>query len=118
MRCPRLLPAAFALAIGLLFASRAQAQNVTIDFEDLSGMNFVDGNPVPDASKLTTQYLTKYGVTFDSGGGYAAVVQLGTNHATSGVNGIGGSTPDGLLTYSKQYPITIRFFDPTHPNNA
>lgn len=45
-----------------------------------------------------------------------AVVDLGVGHATTGTNGIGGSTPVAILTYDQQYPIIATFFNPAHPN--
>jgi hypothetical protein len=32
------------------------------------------------------------------------------------LNGIGNSTPGGILTYDKQYPIIATFFYPAHPS--
>jgi hypothetical protein len=43
-------------------------------------------------------------------------VELGAGHATSGVNGIGGSTDAGNLTYDMAFPVTASFFDPTNPS--
>jgi hypothetical protein len=92
------------------------ASTVTLDFDNLPSMSFIAGTPIPVAARLSTQYLDTYGVSFTSGSPYVAVVDLGVDHATSGTNGIGGSTPEGILTYAQQYPITATFFDPAHPH--
>jgi hypothetical protein len=86
-----------------------------LDFEELIGMNYWAGNVIPAESQLSGAYLGAYGVRFSSGSPFVAVVELGAGHATSGVNGIGGSTPEGVLTYSSAYPIVISFFSPGDP---
>ena len=90
-------------------AALAQAQ-VVIDFEGLSGMPS-GGTPVPAASQLSDQFLSTLGVAFRSQeASFVAVVQLGSGHATSGINGIGGVRADGWLFYSQ--PIIASFFLP------
>src|SRR5262245_3692883 len=42
-------------------------------------------------------------------------VSLGSVFTTSGINGIGGSTPKGILTYDRSFPIVATFFDPGAP---
>jgi hypothetical protein len=74
------------------------------------------GNPIPPEAQLFDAFLATHGVRFSSGSAYVAVVNLGPGHATSGVNGIGGSTPTGLLTYDRMNPITASFFDPNNPS--
>jgi hypothetical protein len=91
------------------------ASTMTLNFDGLPSMDYNAGASIPDAAQLSTQYLTTYGVSFTSGSSYVAVVDLGVGHATSGTNGIGGSTPDGILTYAQQNPITATFFDPSNP---
>jgi hypothetical protein len=91
-----------------------QASAATIDFEGLAGMDNAIV-PVPAASQLSDQYLSTLGVRFSSGSPYVAVVNLGLFHTTSGINGIGGSTPEGLLTYDAMFPIVATFFDPNDP---
>jgi hypothetical protein len=71
--------------------------------------------PVPEESRLSNQLVSVFGVSFSSGNSYVAVVNLGPGHATSGINGIGGSTPQGTLTYDPVFPIVATFFDPAHP---
>ena len=96
----------------------AWADRVQLDFEELSGMNYWAGNSIPAASQLGDTYLGSHGVRFASGSPFVAVVELGAGHATSGINGIGGSTPGGVLTYSSAYPIVISFFSPGDPETA
>jgi len=107
---------AFGLLAGLIAGTPASAELVTIDFESLPAMNtFVSGNLIPAEARLHDQLLASHGVLFSSGSAYVAVVPLGVGHATSGSNGIGGSTADGILTYNAAYPITISFFDVANP---
>jgi hypothetical protein len=98
-----------------LTAEVSASNTITLNFEGLPSSGFHAGGPIPNAAQLSTQYLTTYGVSFTSGSAYVAVVNLGVGHATSGTNGIGGSTPEGILTYAQQYPITATFFDPSNP---
>jgi hypothetical protein len=88
---------------------------VVIDFESFFGMGYSSGQPIPVAARLSDQLGTADGVVFSSGASYVAVVDLGIGHATSGTNGIGGSTPDGILTYDHRWPLVIRFVDPQAP---
>jgi PKD domain len=122
--------AALALALPVMvLGGGAHAATVDITFEgelpsSMTGMSFTNGMPVPsDASKLRNQLQVSHGVSFSSGtscpgAGYVALVRLGNrqdggfDHATSGVNGIGGVAGDHL-----QYgtPIVIRFTVPGDP---
>lgn len=86
----------------------------TIDFEGLASMTYFSGNPIPDSAKLSTQLVSTYGVAFASADPWVAVVNLGLNHATSGINGLGGSRDNGILTYSNAFPISFEFFDPSN----
>ena len=103
-----LLPA-FALALD------ASAQITTLDFEGLPAMTFISGNPVPAFAQLSSQFLTTHGLLFssDSSSPFVAVVGLGSGHATSGVNGIGGVDSSGLLSYAT--PFRVGFFLPSDP---
>jgi len=94
----------------------AAGRNLTLDFEDIEAMTFMTGNPIPARARLSDAYLDTHGVRFSSGSPYVAVVDLGVGHATSGTNGIGGSTPDGRLTYDARFPMVARFFDPSDPS--
>ena len=89
---------------------------VQLDFEDLTGMNYWAGNSIPVESRLADTYLLAHGVRFRSGSPFVAVVELGAEHATSGVNGVGGSTPDGVLTYSSAWPVVVEFYVPGAPS--
>lgn len=91
------------------------ASPVVIDFEDHASMSsYAHGTTVTEAAKLTTDYLPSYGVSFSSSDPYCAVVQLGSWHTTSGVNGLAG-TKDGKLSYSGINPINASFFNPSNP---
>jgi hypothetical protein len=100
----------------MLVPADARTELIVIDFEGLDAMTFFSGNPIPDSARLSDAFLPTHGVRFSSGSPYVAVVDLGVGHATSGTNGIGGSTPAGVLTYDRQYPIVISFFDPGNPS--
>ena len=104
-----------AVAIGIAsFAPLSiSASPTVIDFEDLAGMTFYVGNPVPQASQLSDHYLNTLGVRFSSGNPYVAVVAMGLGHATSGVNGLAGTDGNGLNTGVN--PIDASFFDPSAP---
>jgi hypothetical protein len=101
----------------LATAQLTSASAVTLDFDSLPSMDYHAGAPIPVAAQLSTQYLDTYGVSFTSGSPYVAVVELFPGHATSGSNGIGNSTPGGILTYDRQYPIIATFFNPAHPHS-
>jgi len=97
------------LCVILLHAQPLYSALITVDFEQFPGM--VNSNvPIPGPSQLYNQ-LSSLDVLFTSGSSYVAVVNLGLDHATSGINGIGGSTSGGLLTYNQNFPITVSFFD-------
>jgi len=88
----------------------------TIDFESMSATAYYSGSAVPAAAQLSDQLVSATGAKFTSSGGYVAVVELGTDHATSGINGIGGSTQEGTVSYAPSNPIEISFFDPANPS--
>lgn len=104
-----------ALSMGLLLAviplSPVRAQ-VVLDFEGLSTMSNAPGAAIPVTARLSDQFLATVGASFSSGSPFVAVVNLGAAHAPSGVNGIGGSTAAGALTYSGSPLFTVTFFDP------
>jgi hypothetical protein len=112
MKLPVSVLALFAF---LLLGSTAFAGLITIDFEGLANMPHHIVQPVPISAQLSDQFLSSYGVRFSSGSPFVSVLYLGPNHATSGSNGIGGSTPDGKLIYHDGYPIVISFFDVDNP---
>ena len=99
------------LAVGL-FAASSNAQPLLIDFESIPAMSNAPGAPIPAASQLRDQFLASHGVRFSSGAAFAAVVNHGPN-TPSGLNIVGGATPDGRLTYNPTFPIDATFFDAT-----
>ena len=105
-----LLILAQVLAIGTAWP--VSADQVVIDFESLTGMWYASRQPIPVEARLSDQLVSTYGVRFSSGSPYVAVVNLGIGHATSGSNGIGGSTADGRLTYAATPPLEFSFWDP------
>lgn len=98
-----------------LLLSTGEARAILIDFEGMSSMTFYGGSPVPVSARLSTQLLETFGVKFASTDPYVAVVAMGYGHATSGVNGIGGSR-NNILSYNINDPITISFFNPLNPS--
>jgi hypothetical protein len=103
-------------AVPLLFGGISHGQSVTVDFENLTGMSFFGGTPVPESAQLSSQLLSSHGLTFssDSSSPFVAVVSLGANHAASGINGIGGVDSSGLLSYSTGF--RVEFFLPSNPS--
>src|SRR5213593_720331 len=106
--CPKNLsamPVCAAVALSVCAIGCAlNAASATIDFESLPGMpNAIIA--VPASSQLSDQFLSTLGVRFSSASPYAAIVDLGFGHPTSGRNAIGGTTPGGFLTYDAAYPI-------------
>lgn len=98
----------------MLTASSTLASPILLDFEDHAAMGYVSGTTITEAAKLSDDYLSVYGVSFSSGEDpYAAVVALGAGHATSGINGLGGSNA-GKLAYHEDYPIIATFFNPSN----
>jgi hypothetical protein len=102
--------------IPLLFGGSSYGQSVTVDFENRSGMSFFGGTPVPESAQLSGQLLSSHGLAFtsDSSSPFVAVVNLGANHAVSGINGIGGVDSSGLLSYSTAF--RVEFFLPFNPS--
>ena len=102
-----------ALVINSLSSGAAQA--VLVDFEGLSGMPFTpSGTAIPISSQISDQYLATDGVLFSSDNSpFIAAVNLGTEHATSGTIGVGGSDSLGSLSYSGTF-FKATFFDPSN----
>src|SRR5439155_620041 len=76
------------------------------------GGAFLDGMPVPLDARLGAQLQRSDGVSFSSIAGssivgYVALVNLGSGHATSGVNGIGGVDAADTLRYNSSILITF-----------
>jgi hypothetical protein len=112
----RFVMAMSALVLVLLAAADLEAGQIVLNFDELPGMNYISGNPIPQSSQLSDHYLSTYDVLFSSGSPYVAVVDLGTSQTTSGTNGIGGSTPLGILTYDRKFPVVAEFFNPSDPS--
>lgn len=109
----QVVPALAGLLFTVCLGVRPVQAQTTLDFEGLIGMSNSPGSVIPVASRLSDAFLTTSGVTFSSGSPFVAVVNLGAGHATSGTNGIGGSTTAGTLTYFGSPLIVASFFDPT-----
>lgn len=88
-------------------------QPIVLNFDSLSGCNYLNGSPIPAASRLSNQYVASYGIAFSSSGGYVAVTA--DPAAVSPPNAITGSTASGLVSYSPADPITFTFFNPKNP---
>ena len=116
------------VVLSLLFSAgaftRTGAQSgpsTLVDFEAIPGITalnaFGDGCCViPSGARLSTQLQMSHGVTFSSVAGYVAVTRLGTGHATSGTNGIGGVNLSNILKYNS--PVVITFNVPGSPSTA
>lgn len=102
------------MVAGLAICTRTASAQVTLDFEAFSGMSNSPGAAIPAGARLSDQFLGTFGASFRSGSAFVGVVNLGTGHATSGTNGIGGSTAGGALTYSGSPLFTVTFFDPAN----
>jgi hypothetical protein len=92
---------------------------VLITFESIPGVtamnSFIDGSGVvPTGARLSTQLQMSDGLSFSSTAGYVAVVRLGSGHATSGVNGIGGVNASNVIKYNQ--PVNITFSVPGSPS--
>jgi hypothetical protein len=101
-----------ALLFSVFAAPTVIAQPVLLEFEDYPAMSNLPGGVIPVASRLSDFYLATHGVRFSSGSAFVAVVNHGSN-TPSGKNILGGSTPDGRLTYQNGFPVAAAFFDPT-----
>lgn len=108
-----------ALVTGIIVAiavSNAAAAQITIDFETVAGVTptgFGAGSAVAANARLADQLLGSYGVRFASESQpYAALVNLGVGHATSGSRGIGAVTSLNTLSYADG--IIVRFVDPAN----
>lgn len=88
-------------ALLLMLSSHAlNAAPIVLTFEGLpTTAGFAAGNAIPLAAQLSSYYQGPYGVTFSSVQPYVPVVPL-NNTAPGGVNGIGMSDANGLVSYS------------------
>lgn len=95
----------------LTFASAPAYATTLLTFDAIPGMSNSPGAPVPIASQLASQFLASNGVSFSSGGGFAAVVDHVPGFplvTPTPPNVIGGTNASGNLDYSA--PITAAFF--------
>jgi len=100
----------------MLVAGPLNAAPTVVDFDEFTGMEWEDPAPVPASAQLSDQLLFTLGVRFSSGSPYVTVVAMGDGHAFSAPNAIAGSTPDGMLTYDRAYPVVISFWMPGDPS--
>jgi len=87
----------------------------SINFEEFvsTAMSNSPGSLIPISARISNQYLATDGVIFSSGNDFLAAVNLGLNHATSGIVGIGGSDGANGLTYAGEF-FRANFFDPNN----
>lgn len=93
----------------LLSAAALTAAPIVLNFDDFPSGPAGPGAAIPLANRLSTQYLTNYGVTFSSAAPYVGVVDLGP-YTTSVPNGLSGAALDGTVTYADVMFIA-EFFD-------
>ncbi|HEX4264392.1 MAG TPA: hypothetical protein VH597_08640 [Verrucomicrobiae bacterium] len=99
----------------VILSVSASAAPVVLDFEEFPNLSYGLGTFISENNRLSTQYLTTYGIKFSSElAPYVGVVTLGSGHATSGVNGLSGATASDTVTYSGTILIA-EFFDPSNP---
>lgn len=96
------------LALLLLFAVPGAA-NTIINFEaplppGLAPVSFWEDTPVSPQARITNQYGS-LGILMSN----VALVALGSGHAPSGINGIGGISSTGTVDYGS--PVTFTFVD-------
>jgi hypothetical protein len=108
---------ALALACLAVAAVPATGIGTLIDFESMYAMNYLSGYPIPEAARLSDQLAHSHGVVFSSGAPYVAVVHCEPDCAPSGTIMIGGSTPGGILTYERAWPVVFTFVDPLNPES-
>lgn len=101
-------------AVTVLGWAAPPAKADTVTFDSLSAMaSASSGTAVPASARLSDQLLG-LGVRFSSSADYVAVLNLGSGHATSGTNGIGGVNSNGQLSYGS--PVRVSFFLPSDPS--
>ena len=99
------------LITAALFAFRAHGTPTTLDFEAPLPGGLVAAThshlaPAPSSAVITTQYAND-GVLFSG----VVLLNLGSGHATSGVNALGGLDNQGR--FNSGAPITLTFVSPT-----
>jgi hypothetical protein len=102
------------LAGMLVLALAGAAEGVVLNFDELTATGaYSQGVAVPANARLSTQYLASSGIRFASGSAYVAVGNYGSAAATSGSNGIAGTSAGGAFDYAA--PVTFSFWDPANP---
>ena len=99
------------LAVAIAVSAQPLGAQTLVNFDLFTAVSLFPGTSVTAASQLGSQLLG-LGVRFSSSSSYVAVVNLGAGHATSGANGIGGTTAAGTVSYAE--PIRISFWDPAN----
>jgi hypothetical protein len=98
----------------LVLALAATADAVVLNFDELTATtSYSQGVAVPANARLSTQYLPTHGIRFASGSAYVAVGNYGSAVATSGTNGIAGTSAGGAFDYAAA--VTFSFWDPGNP---
>jgi len=94
-------------------ALAAMSQAATINFDNpppglVPNSSFIAGTSVDAAAQLTNQFES-LGAIFNTIGGspYAALIDLGVGHATSGSNGIGTVSSANTLNYTLDLDIFL-----------
>jgi hypothetical protein len=103
---------AIAVSMAVLGQGPLHAAITTVNFDQFSGMPFDSFTSVPASAQLNDQLLSTLGLRFTSGDSFAAVVNMGADHAVSGDNAIAGTTADGVLSYDRGNPVVVRFYQP------
>ncbi len=87
--------------VAILFAIHSAAKAaIVLNFEELASTTaYSNGQPVPAADRLSTQYLAIDGIRFSSGSNYVAVGNYGSA-APSGTNAIAGTSASGDFDYA------------------
>lgn len=101
----------------LVNSKEGAAQFVVLSFDELPGLYpYYPPALVPEANRLSNQYLTTHGVAFSSCSPFVSVMLLGSGHTSSPPNGLVGSRESGYFTASAECPIVAKFFKPSDPS--
>ena len=103
------------IASALVLSTNVNAASINFEEFASTAMFNSPGSAIPTSARISNQYHATDGVIFSSGNDFLAAVNLGTNHATSGIVGIGGSDGANGLTYAGEF-FRANFFDPNNIN--
>ncbi len=96
---------------GHFIVNGSVSPGTVIDFEGMVSGDYHQFTTPPEGALLTDQLVSTFGIKFESqyAGDYqpAAVIQLGSGHATSGVNGITSVSPDGTIDQGGVLVMTL-----------